>query len=221
MKKKRIIIGVILAVVAVVYTILVAKVDVKAIGPENSEVGFASINGPIHEKLPYNETFYKISKYAGLLPFLFVAFYGLQGVMQLIKEKSFSGVDLRLYKLCAFYVMFAIIYVLFEKLAVNYRPVIIDAAEGLEASFPSTHTLLAICLCGSSLMIAKYYIKNETLLKVLNIATWALMLIIVIARIISGVHWASDILGGVIISLAMLTLLSAGVGETEEGKRAK
>ena len=221
MNKKRLIIGIILVVVAIVYTILVAKVDVKAIGPENSEVGFSSLNGPVHDKLPYNETFYKISKYAGLLPFLFVAFYGLQGVMQLIKGKSFGEVDLRLYKLCAFYVVFAVIYVLFEKLAVNYRPVIIDVAEGLEASYPSTHTLLAICLCGSSLMLAKYYVKNETLLKVLNIATWGLMLVIVVARIISGVHWASDIIGGVIISLAMLTVLSSLIGDEEEGKRAK
>ena len=219
--KKRIIISCVLIVLCVVYTVLVAKVDVAAIGPENSEVGFSSLNGAVHGVFDFNETFYKISKYLGLVPFLFVAFYALQGLMQLIKGKSLQAVDPRLYKLCGFYVLFAIIYVLFEKLAVNYRPVIIDVEEGLEASYPSTHTLLAICLCGSSLMMAKYYIKNETLLKLINIATWVVMLGIVIARVISGVHWASDIIGGILISCTMLYILHSACVEDTEGKRVK
>ena len=131
--------------------------------------------------------------------------YALLGLYQLIKNKGLKGVDKRIYALGVFYIIFAVIYVLFEKVALNYRPFMIDGE--LEASFPSTHTLLAICICGSSLIAAKYFIKNETILKIVNIFTWIVMLAIVIGRTISGVHWLTDIIGGIIISIFMLSSL--------------
>ena len=56
-------------------------------------------------------------------------------------------------------------------------------------------------------MAAKYFIKNEKLLKATNILTWLVMLVIVIGRVLSGVHWLTDIIGGIIISLFMLMSL--------------
>ena len=94
---------------------------------------------------------------------------------------------------------------MFEKIALNYRPFLIDGE--LEASFPSTHTLLAICICGSSIMVSKYFIKNEKILKITNILSWIVMILLVVGRTLSGVHWLTDIIGGIIISLFMLTAL--------------
>jgi len=211
-KGKCLCIALVLLVISVVYTLLVKNVDVSAIGPEGSSVGFSSLNGKVHEMLPYNETFYKISKYAGVLPFLFVALYGLIGLKQLIDEKSLAKVDKKLYGLAAFYVVFAAVYVFFEKVIINYRPIIRD--EGLEASYPSSHTLLALCLCLSSAMVSKYFIKNDALRKLINIVSVVLAAVILLARLISGVHWISDIVGGIIISLCLLSFLASYIEST-------
>ena len=103
-----------------------------------------------------------------------------------------------------FYILLGIVYIFFEKVIINYRPVILE--NELEASFPSSHTMLAICICLSSLLISKYYIKDKKLLNILNKCTWALMIILVIGRTLSGVHWLTDIIGGILISLCLVSL---------------
>ena len=208
-KKKLFLASCLLLVISIVYTFLVKFVDVSNIAPDGSNVGFASLNSSFKDLVGLNMTWYKITKYLGLIPIAMCGFYALIGLIQLIKNKGFKGVDKRIYALGIFYVIFALVYVLFEKVALNYRPFLIDGE--LEASFPSTHTLLAICICGSSLMVAKYFIKNEKLLKVTNICTWVVMFVIVIGRVLSGVHWLTDIIGGIIISLFMLTALYTAI----------
>ena len=206
-KKKLFRICIWLLIISIIYTVLVKYVDVKAIGPGDTKVGFATMNKWFKDLIGYNEMFYKISKYAGVIPFGFCAYYGLMGLIELVKKKDLKKVNYRYYILACFYVIFVALYFFFEKVVINYRPVLIDAAKGLEASYPSTHTLLAICLCGSSLIISKLLIKNETLRKLANIAAWILMVVIVVARLVSGVHWLSDIIGGIIISLTYLSFL--------------
>ena len=194
----------ILFIIAVVYTLLVKYYDVRSIGPKDSSVGFGGINELVHKTLPYNETWYKITKYLGIIPFLICAFYGLQGLIQLIKYKSLKKVDKRLIYLLVFYILMGITYIFFEKVIINYRPVLEDGV--LEASFPSSHTLLAICICASSLLISKYYIKDKAILKVFDGLTYLLMIVLVVGRLISGVHWLTDILGGIIISTFLVFL---------------
>ena len=163
--KKYLISGIILVVIAIIYTILVKTVDVGAIGPINTEtgeatsVGFQAINGFFMNLLEPSKLFYKISKYAGLLPFLLAAFYAYTGCAQLYNGKfNLKKVDKKLIVLAVFYVVVLLTYIFFEKVIINYRPVIMDAE--LEASYPSSHTLLAICFCGSSLLVSKFFIKK-------------------------------------------------------------
>ena len=196
----------ILLLIAIVYTLLVKYYDVSTIGPKNSAVGFSGINGLVHHALPYNEFWYKITKYLGIISFLYCAFYGIQGIVQIVKYKSIKKVDKRLIYLGAFYVVVLVVYFLFEKVVINYRPFIIDVKEGLEASYPSTHTLLACCVCASSLLIAKYYIKKQNILKLFNYGTIVLMIILVVGRLLSGVHWLTDIIGGIIYSAVLVYL---------------
>lgn len=213
-KKKWFRISIWLLVIAVIYTVLVKYVDVKAIGPSSTKVGFAMMNKWFNELIGYNSMFYKISKYAGVIPFGFCAYYGLMGLIELIKKKSFKKVNYRYYILACFYAIFVALYFFFEKVIINYRPVIVDGA--IEASYPSTHTLLAICLCGTSLIVSKLLIKNETIRKLFDIAAWILMIVIVVARLISGVHWLSDIFGGIIISLTYLSFFKLSLIRMEE-----
>lgn len=193
---------IILFFIAVIFTVLVKCVDVQSIGPKGSAVGFATINRFVHQLTGENDTWYNITKYLGIIPFLYVLFYAVVGLKQLIIAKKISKVDKKIIALGCFYVVLGLIYILFDKLAINYRPVLEDGV--LEPSYPSSHTLLAVCVCLSSIFMNKYYIKNNDLKKYLNLGTLILMILLVLGRLLSGVHWASDIIGGVIISLFLV-----------------
>ena len=217
MKKTNYLLSFILLAIAVVFTVLVAKVDVKTVTVKpidgvtqaetlTTEVGFSTLNQSVSDKIGFNNTFYKISKYAGYLALVFIAFYGFTGLIELLQKKSLKGVNKALYILAAFYVCVAIVYVLFEIVVINNRPV--DMGEGLEASFPSSHTMLALCVCGSSIIVSKYIIKKDNFRKCLNLISWIVMLLVICTRTLSGVHWISDIFGGILISVFMLSVFA-------------
>lgn len=198
-EKKKIIVSLILFVVALIYTILVKNIDLAQIGPNGSIVGFSKMNSLISNYIGVNMIWYKITNFIGLISAFLVIYYVLIGIKQFIKEKK---VDDKIIILGIFYIVFAIVYLFFEKIIINYRPTLINGE--LEASYPSSHTLLAICICGSSIIMSKYYINSSKARKVINILTYILMFTIIVGRILSGVHWASDIIGGVLIGLFLL-----------------
>lgn len=198
-EKKKIIVSLILFVVALIYTILVKNIDLAQIGPNGSIVGFSKMNSLISNYIGVNMIWYKITNFIGLISAFLVIYYVLIGIKQFIKEKK---VDDKIIILGIFYIVFAIVYLFFEKVIINYRPTLINGE--LEASYPSSHTLLAICICGSSIIMSKYYINSSKARKVINILTYILMFTIIVGRILSGVHWASDIIGGVLIGLFLL-----------------
>ena len=214
--KKYIIFSILMLIVAIVYTILIKYVDVSAIGPQDSSVGFSYLNGEVHNIFGYNETFYKISKYLGYVPFLMVIYYLILGIKDFITNRDIRKIDKKLIVLYGFYAVVVMVYILFEVFAINYRPVLLK--EELEASYPSTHTLLAVCICGSTLMYNKYFLKcSDKTRKIINILICGIMLGIVICRVISGVHWATDIIGGIIISIFLLSVLYLCLLKTENG----
>ena len=192
----------------IVFTVIVKVVDVHNIGPEGSVVGLATINNSFRNVLDYNETFYKISEILGYISLLIVVMYGVIGIKQLIERKNVFKVDRCILLLGMFYILLAIVYVIFEIVVINYRPVLLD---GLEASYPSSHTILSICVCMSSFMVSKKVFKNEKITNIFNIFTIILMILVVVTRLLSGVHWLTDIIGGVLLSLALCTLFDAFV----------
>lgn len=202
--KRNIIISIVLIICAIVYTFLVKTVDVKQIGPDNTSVGFATVNEAVANKLPFNETLYKITKYLGYVSLAAVGAYALVGLVQLIKRKSLFKVDREIIALGIFFVIVLALYVAFEIVIVNYRPVILDSEVGVEASFPSSHTVLAICVCTSVIMVNKKIFENVKGIKLVNIGALLVLFGTAIGRTLSGVHWISDIVGGVIISAALL-----------------
>ena len=202
MKKKKIMIPIILTIVSIVYTLFVKVVDVKKIGPNDSSVGFGSLNESFKNLVGSNETIYKLSEILGYLVLGLVLVYGIIGLRQLIKGKSLKKVDSKLLILGGLYVGMLVVYVFFEKCIVNYRPILMDGE--LEASYPSSHTMLALCVGISSIIMNRKYIKEEYRGKV-NIIILILTLSVLLLRTISGVHWISDILGGVIISATLLS----------------
>lgn len=201
MKKRNIILSIFLTILSIVYTYLVKTYDVKSIGPNNSKVGLSRINLWFSNFFGSHMTIYKITEVLGYIVILIVGIYGIIGLYQLIKRKSLFKVDKEIYILGGLYVSMALVYVFFEKFIINYRPVLIDNA--LEASYPSSHTILAICICISSLIISRIYIRKKYQ-PLVDFMTILLLLGVLIGRIVSGVHWISDILGGILISSTLL-----------------
>lgn len=196
--KKEIIISVMLFLSFIIFTILVKTIDVKTIGPNSTSVGFSTLNGFMLNKIGVNMVFYQITEVLGLIPILMAALYGIKGIIQLVKRKSLFKVDSEIIILGIFYVITIIIYLFFEKFIVNYRPVLMDGK--LEASYPSSHTMISIFISLSAIIVNRYLIKNSDINKKINIFILIIMLAIVVGRTISGVHWFSDILGGLLIS---------------------
>lgn len=202
--KKNILICILLVLLSIIYTLLVKYVDTSTIGPNGSVVGFSSLNSFVFNLTGNNMTLYKITEILGIIPILIALMYAVIGLIQVIDRKSLK-VDKELIALGILYVVVILIYVFFEKCIINYRPVIIDGV--LEASYPSSHTLLSICICGSALLINKYLFNNKKIYKYINIISIISMVLIVLGRLLSGVHWASDIIGSIIISITLLKIL--------------
>lgn len=202
--KKNILICVLLVLISIIYTLLVKYVDTSTIGPNGSVVGFSSLNSFVFNLTGNNMTLYKITEILGIIPILIALMYAIIGLIQVIDRKSLK-VDKELIALGILYIIVILIYVFFEKCIINYRPVLIDGI--LEASYPSSHTLLSICICGSALLINKYLFNNKKIYKYINIISIISMILIVLGRLLSGVHWASDIIGSIIISITLLKIL--------------
>ena len=207
----------VLFIVCVIYILCIRFVDVQSIGPNGSKIGLSHLNLFFHEWIGVNRPWYNITKWLGVLPFLIVAFYAFIGLGQVVFKKSFAKVDIRLYVLGVFYLLVGLTYVLFEKLIINYRPVLMQGR--LEASFPSSHTMLAITICMSSILMSGYYIKDEKKRDIFNLITWVLMIVLVVGRMISGVHWITDIIGAILISSFLLMLFYTFIYQPRKKKK--
>lgn len=203
-KRRNILISTILILLAIVFTILVKVVDVKTIGVNESKIGFATLNQFVFKTVGVNMTWYNITDWLGIIPILMAMIYAFIGVIQLIKRRSIFKVDKELIILGLFYIIVVFTYIFFEKIIVNYRPILMNGF--LEASYPSSHTLITICLCGSSIIINNKLFNNRTT-KITNILSAIIIVTTVVGRLISGVHWFTDIVGGILISIALLMTL--------------
>ncbi len=186
----------------VVWTVLVGLVDVQAIGPEASEVGFATLNGWFHRMTGVHMPLYAITDWLGLVTLAVVAGFGILGLIQWIRRKSLRRVDRSILILGGFYLIVMAVFLLFEVLAINYRPVLIEGV--LEASYPSSTTMLAMCVLPTAAMQFRARIRGRALRIGAVAAAGALMLFMVVCRVISGVHWLTDIIGGGLFSAGMV-----------------
>ncbi len=204
-----------LLVVFVLWTLMVSFWNVQAIGPEGSEVGFASLNGYFHKLTGVHMWMYDLTDLLSLIPLGIIGGFGVLGLIQWIKRKSFLKVDFSILALGGFYVVVLAAFAFFEVVVINYRPVLIQGV--LEASYPSSTTMLMMCVMPTAMIQFQRLIQNKVLRKAVSIACILFTAIMVIFRLISGVHWLTDIMGGAILS-AGLVLLYQAVCELEKKK---
>ena len=197
----------IFTLLSILLIVLIKLVDVAPIGPCGSAIGLSSLNGALKNALGESALLDKLTDLLMLLAIAAVAVFAVIGVIQLFKRKSLWKIDAEILCLGGAMVLLAFLYAFFEVVVVNYRPVL-DEGE-LAASFPSSHTMLTLSVFLCIMFILGRYFKNPTVLLALKIAAGALGGIAVIGRLLSGVHWFTDIIGSVILSSGLFCIYRA------------
>ena len=196
-----------LLVAFLLWTVAVRFVDVQAIGPQGSAVGFATLNRFVHDLTGVHISLYIVTDLLGLVPLGFVIGFALLGLVQWIKRKRILKVDRSILALGGFYIVVLAVYALFEVVVVNYRPVLIGGV--LEVSYPSSTTMLVMCVMPTVIMQVNARTQNKVFKRCVTFAVTAFVVFMVIGRLVSGVHWFSDIIGGVFLSGGLVLMYRA------------
>ena len=204
---KKLISGIVFIISFAIWTILILILDVQPIGVKGTNIGFATINSWFHSLTGVNMTLYTITDWLGLVPIFICMIFGFVGFLQLVKRKNLLKVDFDIIILGVYYVIVILCYLIFEMHPINYRPILINGF--MEASYPSSTTLLVLCVIPTLVFQANQRLKSITLKSFITIFAVAFSIFMVVGRLISGVHWLTDIIGS--------CLLSAGLFYTYKG----
>ena len=200
--RKNLCISLYLLAAFTLWTAAIRFIDVQAIGPRGSSVGFATINAMFHDLTGVHMVMYTITDWLGLVPVAFGFGFTILGLIQWFKRKNLFKVDCSILVLGGFYLIVLAAYLLFEEYVVNYRPVLINGY--LEASYPSSTTLLVMCVMPPAMMQLNSRIKNTVFKRCVLLLIAAFIGFMVIGRLISGVHWLTDIVGGALLSAGLV-----------------
>ena len=206
-KNQYLLAGILLLMGFVVWTFLIQTVDVQPIGPNGSTVGFAALNGWFHHLTGVHWMFYTLTDWLGLVPIFVCLIFAGVGFVQLMQRKSLFKVDLDILLLGVYYVFMIFGYLLFEIVPINYRPVLIEGF--LEASYPSSTTLLVLSVMPTLYFQAQRRLTRNVLQQAIYIISVLFSAFMVIGRLISGVHWLTDIMGAVLLSSGIFLIYKA------------
>ena len=170
-------------------------------------VGFSTLNSFVHNLTGVHMALYTLTDWLGLVPLLTAAGFGLLGLVQWIQRKKLARVDRSILVLGGFYGVTVAAFLFFECCIINYRPVLIEGV--LEASYPSSTTLLVLCVMPTALMQLRHRIRQPLLRDGISLLIVVFLLFMVICRLVSGVHWVTDIIGGLLLSAGLVTLYRA------------
>ena len=200
------------------WTVLIRWVDVQAVGQNGTKIGFADFNVWFHQLMGVHMTLYTITDWLGLVPIFICLCFGALGFVQLVKRRSLLKVDPDILLLGIYYVLVIACYLIFEMIPVNYRPVLIEGR--LEASYPSSTTLLVLSVMPTLWFQANRRVSNAMIRKAVAVFVVTFSVFMVIGRLVSGVHWATDIIGSVLLSAGLYMLYRSAVLYSDKAKRA-
>ena len=200
-KKKSLLIGCILIAMFVLWTVLIMTIDVQPVGQNGTDIGFADFNIEFHALTGVNMTLYTITDWLGLVPIIICMIFGGVGFIQLISRKSLLKVDKDILILGIYYIIVIFAYLIFEMIPINYRPIPIEGV--MEASYPSSTTLLVLSVMPTLIEQTSRRLNNDQAKKIINVLAVLFSLFMVVGRLLSGVHWFTDIVGSVILSFGL------------------
>lgn len=207
--KRIMLLGGVLVAAFVVWTLLIQTVDVQPVGQNGTDIGFATFNGWFHKLTGVHMTTYTITDWLGLVPLFICMVFGMIGLVQLIKRRSLLKVDYDIIVLGVYYILVMFGYVIFEMIPINYRPILINGF--MEASYPSSTTLLVLGVMPTLVEQMNRRLKNAVLKRSIMVFTVLFSAYMVIGRLISGVHWFTDIVGSIFLSMGLFYIYKAVV----------
>lgn len=206
---KQLLSGIIFVIVFVLWTILIQTIDVQPVGVNGTDIGFATLNTWFFTLTGVNMTLYSITDWAGVVPLLVCMLFGIVGLAQIIKRKSLFKVDFDTIILGIYYVIVILCYLIFEMIPINYRPVLINGIA--EASYPSSTTLLVMGVMPTLIFQVNRRFKENKVKKIINVITVLFSAFMVMGRLVSGVHWLTDIIGSILLSIGLFLIYKAVV----------
>ena len=201
--------GGVLVAAFVVWTLLIQIVDVQPVGQNGTDIGFATFNGWFHKLTGVHMTTYTITDWLGLVPLFICMVFGMIGLVQLIKRRSLLKVDYDIIVLGVYYILVMFGYVIFEMIPINYRPILINGF--MEASYPSSTALIVLGVMPTLVEQINRRLKNAVLKRSIMVFTVLFSAYMVIGRLISGVHWFTDIVGSIFLSMGLFCIYKAVV----------
>ena len=188
----------------VLWTVAVSFFDVRSIGANGTAVGFAWLNDAFCSLTGVHLFLYELTDVLSLIPLGFVCAFACLGLFQMIRRKSLLRVDRSLIILGIFYIAVAVLFLFFEKCIINYRPILIDG--NLEASYPSSTTLLVLTVMPTSMMQLRARMRKGIFRSCVLGGGTLFSVFMVLARLLSGVHWLTDIIGGTLLSAGLVVM---------------
>ena len=208
-KKKSLLMGSISLAMFAVWTVLILTVDVQPLGQNGTSIGFATFNCWFHHFTGVNMAIYTITDWMGLVPVVICLIFAGIGLVQLIKRRSIFRVDADIMILGVYFVIVFLAYAIFEMIPINYRPILIEGI--MEASYPSSTTLLVLSVMPVLIEQIQRRLSGIGVKRIITIAAIAFSVFMVTGRLISGVHWFTDIVGGELLSVGLYMLYKAAV----------
>ncbi len=212
MEKRHLIFGFLFLMIFILFTYSLTCIDVQAIGPNETFVGYAKVNKVVHDFFGVHWAMYALTDWAGAVAMLLPFFFAGMGINQWIQKKSIFKVDKDILLLGAFYMIVLFAYIFFECIIINRRPVLINGIH--EASYPSSTTVLSLCVLTTAIRQAQIRIKKARFRAGICIFLGIFAAFLIIVRLISGVHWFTDIIGGVLLSASIVLLYFSGTEKT-------
>ena len=208
-EKRLLLVGCILVLGFLVWTALIQTVDVEPMGQNGTDIGFATWNVWFHNLTGVHMTLYTITDWLGVIPVFVCMLFGGIGLIQVFQRKSIFKVDLDIIFLGIYYVIVVSDYFIFEMIPINYRPILIEGF--MEASYPSSTTLLVLSVMPTLNFQVNQRIKNTPVRKMICIMTSIFSVFMVMGRLVSGVHWVTDIAGSIMLSFGIFYIYKAVV----------
>ena len=208
-EKKLLLSGIAFIAAFAVWTVLIQTVDMQPVGQKGTDVGFATVNLWFHSLTGVNMTLYNITDWLGLVPVFVCLVFAMLGFVQLVKRKNLARVDCDILLLGLYYILVIAGYLLFEMFPINYRPIPINGF--MEASYPSSTTLLVLSVMPTLTFQSERRMKNSKMKSLVKFFSISFSLFMVIGRLVSGVHWLTDIVGSVLLCAGLFLVYKSTV----------
>ena len=150
---------------------------------------------------------YTITDWLGLVPLFICMIFGGIGFVQFVKRRSLFKVDYDIIFLGVYYIIVIFGYLIFEMIPINYRPILIEGF--MEASYPSSTTLLVLSVMPTLIEQVNRRLEKDVIKKIISILTIFFSTFMVLGRLVSGVHWFTDIVGSVFLSTGLFCIYKA------------